>query len=626
MKRRHRMPFGAQISSDGGALFRLWAPNAKRVTLKTHSENGEGLRKDLSAAGDGWFELEIAALRAGAGYHYRIDDEINVPDPASRFNPRGVQDVSIIVDPASFDWTDAGWHGRPWREAVVYEMHVGAFTQAGTYAAASERLDDLAALGVTAIELMPLAAFPGMRGWGYDGVLQFAPHAAYGEPHDLKRFIEAAHERNLMVLLDVVYNHFGPEGNYLPRYAPDFFTSRHHTPWGDAINFAHPVVRQFFIQNALYWLNEYHFDGLRIDAVHAIVDDAPTRFIDELIETVQKGPGSERCVHIVLENDRNEASRLTPSGNASPSAVRRPQSASGLAQWNDDFHHALHVIVTGEKDGYYIAYADRPLEHLGRVLTQGFACQGECSLFSGALRGESSVHLPSTAFVSFLQNHDQIGNRASGERIAQLAPFDRLHAARAILLLSPQIPMLFMGEEYAASQPFLYFCDYEDELADAVRTGRRNEFAGFGAFADEQARESIPDPNSQTTFEKSRLDWADRQRTPHSERLDEVRVLLRLRSQHLAQRIAEIIPGKSSFTVRNHCLIVGWPLQSGSTLVLSANLGDSTATVETPRGGARLLHERQSKRCTRALGGAVCADSRAVGCGLWAVGRVRTQA
>ncbi|MGH8177963.1 MAG: malto-oligosyltrehalose trehalohydrolase [Steroidobacter sp.] len=582
MKCRHRMPFGADIDADGNARFRLWAPNAQRVVLEADSTRGRKLEVDLNAAGDGWFELEIADVGAAAEYRYRIDDEFDAPDPASRFNPQGVQGASRLVDPESFEWLEEGWRGRPWCDAVVYEMHVGAFTPAGTYAAAGERLDDLAELGVTAIELMPLAAFAGRRGWGYDGVLQFAPHAAYGEPDDLKRFVQAGHQRNLMVLLDVVYNHFGPEGNYLPRYARDFFTRRHRTPWGDAIDFAHPQVRQFFIQNALYWLNEYRFDGLRIDAVHAMHDDSPTHFIDELIETVRQGPGRERCVHVVLENHNNEARRLQRESEPSPSAVRRPPFTSAVAQWNDDSHHVLHVIVTGEKDGYYIDYADQPLAHLGRVLTQGFAYQGERSAFSGERRGEPCAHLPPTAFVNFLQNHDQVGNRAFGERIAQLAASERLRAAYSILLLSPQIPMLFMGGEYAASQPFLYFCDYEGELAAAVRAGRREEFAGFGAFADEAARASIPDPNAQTTFEKSRLDWTERDRPPHAERLEHVRILLGLRASHVTPRIAEIVPGKSSFEVSGQCISVRWPLRNGSALVMLANLGEAPASLPAP--------------------------------------------
>jgi maltooligosyltrehalose trehalohydrolase len=574
MKRRHRMPFGAEIA-DGGARFRLWAPGARRVMLKARSAGSGAVQADLSDVGEGWFELEIGGVQAGDRYVYRIDDEIDVPDPASRCNPQGVRGPSSVLDPEAYAWQDTAWRGRVWSEAVVYEMHVGCLTEHGTFAAAIERLDDLAELGVTALELMPVAAFPGERGWGYDGVLPFAPHAAYGEPHDLKRFIEAAHARQMMVLLDVVYNHFGPEGNFLGRYAREFFTDRHHTPWGDAVNFAHPVVRQFFIHNALYWLEEYRFDGLRIDAVHAMHDEAPRRFTHELAEAVQEGPGRDRPIHIVLENHRNEARRLI---------LRDTPPTVEASQWNDDFHHALHVILTGERDGYYIDYADRPLEHLGRALTQGFAYQGEVSLFSGERRGEPSAYLPPTAFVNFLQNHDQIGNRAFGERIGRLVERDPLHAACAILLLAPQVPLLFMGDEYDASQPFLYFCDYEGELAEAVRAGRRAEFARFDAFAAPESRAAIPDPNAAATFERSRLDWNERASGSHAGRLSEIRALLRVRAEYVRPCIPRVIAGESSYEVRNRELRVQWPLAGDTALVLLANLCASDQSMEPEPG------------------------------------------
>ncbi|HWK48453.1 MAG TPA: malto-oligosyltrehalose trehalohydrolase, partial [Steroidobacter sp.] len=454
------------------------------------------------------------------------------------------------------------WQGRPWYEAVLYELHVGTFTREGTYAAAIDHLDELARLGITAIELLPLNTFAGRRGWGYDGVLLYAPQPSYGRPEELKRFVEAAHERGLMVLIDVVYNHFGPEGNYLHRYAEDFFTSAHHTPWGRAINFAHPVVRQFFIQNALYWLSEYRFDGLRVDAVHAMFDEGDTHFIDELVDSVQRGPGSERYVHVVLENHLNEARRLGLKGR------------SRVAQWNDDFHHPMHILLTGEADGYYRNYADRPVEHLGRVLAEGFAYQGEVYQTDGHARGERSASLPPTAFVSFIQNHDQIGNRACGERLTQLAPPERLRAGLAVLLLAPQIPMLFMGEEYSAVQPFLYFCDYHGELAKAIREGRRNEFASFGAFADEQRREQIPDPNAEQTYRASQLDLHERTRAPHREWLAYTQELLTVRAEKLVPLIPEIVPGAARYTTDGCALTVTWPLKDGRALVMQANFGD----------------------------------------------------
>jgi malto-oligosyltrehalose trehalohydrolase len=446
---------------------------------------------------------------------------------------------------------------------VLYELHVGTFTPEGTYAAAIKRLDDLAKVGITAIELLPLNTFPGRRGWGYDGVLLYAPQPSYGRPEDLKRFVQAAHERGLMVLIDVVYNHFGPEGNYLHRYAEDFFTSAHHTPWGSAINFAHPVVRQFFIENALYWLSEYRLDGLRVDAVHAMFDQGDTHFIDELVDSVQARPGSERYVHVVLENHHNEARRLGPKGRTM------------VAQWNDDFHHPLHILLTGERDGYYRNYADRTIEHVGRVLAEGFAYQGEIYQTDGHARGERSASLPPTAFVSFIQNHDQIGNRAFGERLTQLAPPEKLRAGLAVLLLAPQIPMLFMGEEYGAAQPFLYFCNYEGDLAKAIREGRRNEFASFGAFADEQRREQIPDPNAESTYLASQLDPEDLKRASHREWLAHTQALLSVRAAKLVPLIPEIVAGAARYSVDDRMLTVRWPLNGGRALVMQANFADA---------------------------------------------------
>jgi maltooligosyltrehalose trehalohydrolase len=564
----HRIPvhFGPELEAEG-TKFRFWAPGARRVDLVMDANDGAPLRQQFTSAGEGWFETLARGVGAGGRYRFRIDDELDVPDPASRFQPEGVTGPGEILDPHSFQWRDLRWQGRPWHEAVLYELHVGTFTPEGTYAAAIQRLDELARLGITAIELLPLNTFPGRRGWGYDGVLLYAPQPSYGRPEELKRFVQAAHERGLMVLLDVVYNHFGPEGNYLHRYAEDFFTSAHRTPWGSAINFAHPIVRQFFIQNALYWLNEYRFDGLRVDAVHAMFDDGDTHFIDELVDSVQRGPGSERHVHVVLENHHNQARRLGRKGR------------SMVAQWNDDFHHALHILLTDERDGYYRNYAERTIERLGRVLAEGFAYQGEVYETDGHARGESSSSLPPTAFVSFIQNHDQIGNRAFGERLTQLAPPERLRAGLAVLLLAPQIPMLFMGEEYGAVQPFLYFCNYEGDLAKAISDGRRNEFASFGAFADEQRREQIPDPNVEQTYLASQLDPADLARSPHRDWLAYTQELLSVRAAKLVPLIPEIIAGGASYAVDDCLLTVTWPLSRGRALVLQANFGDTSKLV-----------------------------------------------
>jgi maltooligosyltrehalose trehalohydrolase len=537
MKRRHEMPFGASLAA-GEARFRLWAPGAKAVDLCLGSNAGEEILP-MARAEDGWFALAKSGVRAGARYRYRVHTELRgdlrVPDPASRFNPDDVHGASELIDPDAYEWRDGAWRGRPWEEAVIYELHVGAFSPRGDYAGVEEHLDDLAQLGVTAIELMPIADFPGGRGWGYDGVLPYAPEAAYGRPEALKRLIDAAHAKRLMVLLDVVYNHFGPEGNYLHAYAPQFFTERHRTPWGAAIDFEGPAsrtVRDFFVHNALYWLEEFHLDGLRLDAVHAIDDDSRPDIVEEIADAVRAGPGRGREVHLVLENDLNRACYLERGGSGRP---RRH-----TAQWNDDVHHCFHVLLTGEADGYYSDYADRPARRLGRCLAEGFAYQGDPSAFrAGEPRGEPSAHLPPGAFVSFLQNHDQIGNRALGERLARLAPKHALAAATAVLLLAPSPPLLFMGEEFGAATPFLFFCDFGGELARAVTEGRRREFARFEKFRDPQAAAAIPDPGDPATFERSRLDWASLSRAPHSDILALHRTLLELRRRE----IVPLIPG-----------------------------------------------------------------------------------
>jgi maltooligosyltrehalose trehalohydrolase len=571
MRFSHLLPFGAELLSDGGTRFRLWAPDATHVQLAIE---GSERRIDLERQTGGWFEA-TTPVGADTRYRYRIDDEIDVQDPAARFAPDGLKGFSEVIDPKAFEWDDREWRGLPWHRAVVYELHVGTFTREGTYAAIVPRLAELAELGINTLELLPIATFPGTRGWGYDGVLPFAPHPSYGRPEDLKRFIQAAHAAGIAVVLDVVYNHFGPEGNYLHRYASSFFTDRYQTPWGSAIDFetaAGRNVRDFFIQNALYWLTEYRFDGLRLDAVHAITDASRTHFVDELADAIEAGPARERHVHLILENHDNQALRLQSRGAARLSK----------AQWNDDFHHILHVLLTDEIDGYYSHYADRPHEWLARSLAEGFAYQGDPYGEAKVPRGEPSGQLAVTAFIDFLQNHDQIGNRAFGDRLVTLTDEARLKAGFALLLLSPHIPMLFMGEEYAARQPFLYFCDYEGELAQAITNGRRSEFAGFKVFADEHAREGIPDPNALETFEGSRLQWEQRNESPHREWLDYVRSLLRIRAERIVPLIPTIRPGTARATVRGNFITVRWPVHGGA-LVMQANLGDNgAAAAEEP--------------------------------------------
>ena len=577
------MPFGAE-TTGGATAFRLWAPGAREIALLL-GDDGPHRRLSLERRTDGWFERSIDAVGAGTRYRFSIDDRLLVPDPASRCNPDGVHEASVVVDPATYEWSDAAWRGRPWAEAVVYELHVGTYTPRGTFAAAIDTLDRLVDLGVTAVELMPVAAFPGARNWGYDGVLPFAPASAYGAPDDLKRLVDAAHAKGLMMLLDVVYNHFGPEGNYLHAYAPQFFNPRHATPWGAAINFdadASATVRDFFVQNALYWLDEFHFDGLRLDAVHAIVDDSRPDFVTELATRVRATLGTSRAIHIVLENDRNDAKRLRRDGTG--------RALLATAQWNDDLHHALHVVATGERDGYYADYAQHPVRALGRALAEGFVYQGQPSEYrGGGPRGAPSTDLPPVAFVAFAQNHDQIGNRALGERLPALAPADRLRALTACLLLSPQIPLLFMGEEFGASTPFLFFCDFGPELAAAVSSGRREEFKRFERFSDPAVRERIPDPNARATFEQSRLDWAELDRDEHRAWRDYYRACLAARREHLAPRLGRIRRGGAYAMLGATVLGVQWPFDDGGQWQLIINLGAAPALLATVPLGRRVF-------------------------------------
>ena len=488
-----------------------------------------------------------------------------MPDPASRYQPDDAHGPSAVVDPGDYRWRH-DWDGRPWHGTVLYELHVGTFSPEGTFAGVEARLDHLAALGATAVELMPLADFPGTRNWGYDGVLPFAPDSAYGAPDDLKRLVDAAHGRGLAMFLDVVYNHFGPDGNYLNLYAPQFFTERFHTPWGAAIDFARREVRDFFIANALYWLDEYRFDGLRFDAVHAIRDESVPDILEELADTVRaRLPG--RHVHLVLENDANAAHYLH---RAADGTARRYD-----AQWNDDIHHAMHVLATGEAAGYYADYADDPAAHLVRCLAEGFAYQGEASVYRGGRRrGEKSTTLPPGAFVAFLQNHDQIGNRAFGERIAALAGPRAIEALAAVYLLAPAPPMIFMGEEWAAPEPFPFFCDFHDALAIAVREGRRREFEHFPAFRDPEARARIPDPNAEATFLSAVLDWSACEADPHAARLALYRELLAIRRREIVPRAADIAGSAGRFTrIGTAGIAVAWKLADGKRLLVRANLG-----------------------------------------------------
>jgi malto-oligosyltrehalose trehalohydrolase len=545
--------FGARPTGEG-ASFRLWAPAAKRVDLLL--EKPHPMRREKR----GWFLADLSGVKAGARYKFRIDDEIDVPDPASAFQPDDVSGPSELIDHSSYHWRAPPWCGRPWHETVVIETHVGTFTEGAGYRAVIDKLDHLAKTGITALELMPLADFAGSRNWGYDGVLWYAPDGAYGRPDDLKALIDEAHLRGIMVFLDVVYNHFGPEGNYLGRYAPTFFTKA-QTPWGNAIDYRVPEVRAFAIENSVYWLGEYRFDGLRLDAVHMIAEPGASSMLRGLSTAVgELAAETGRHIHLMVENGDNRSSLLD--------AVQDPPRGQYRAQWNDDYHHAWHVLLTGETQGYYGDYTKFPRQAIARALASGFVYQGEDSAFrDGAFRGEPSGGLSPTAFINFLQNHDQIGNRALGDRLESIARPEGIEAALAITLLAPAIPMLFMGEEWGSKAPFPFFCDFHGELADAVRKGRRSEYAwAYATYGDE-----APDPLEQSTFQSAILDWASCHEPAGRKRLALVQQLLAIRRREIVPRLKRATFGDARVS-REGLLTAHWRMGDGTTLRLKANL------------------------------------------------------
>jgi len=545
-----RLPFGANLVGAEQTRFRIWAPGQQELSLAI--EGRELLA--MTACAGGWFEA-TADCGAGTRYRYLLQNGMAVPDPASRAQSGDVHGPSIVVDPAAYKWRNEVWHGRPWEEVVLYELHAGVL---GGFTGVTRELPRLAELGITAIELMPIAEFLGARNWGYDGALLFAPESSYGTPDQLRTLIDAAHDHGLMIFLDVVYNHFGPDGNYLGAYAPSMFRSDVMTPWGPAIDFRYREVRRFFTENALYWLNEFRFDGLRLDAVHSITEPG---WLDEMAAEVRSRIGG-RNVHLILENDDNTVSHLAGDFDA---------------QWNDDGHHVLHRLLTGEQEGYYGDYRDNPAALLARCLKEGFVYQGEPSPYRGGKRrGTPSADLPPTAFVLFLQNHDQVGNRAFGERLTSLTKPAALKAAIALQLLCPQIPLVFMGEDKASEAPFLFFTDHNEKLARAVRDGRRREFASFQQFGDPELVQKIPDPNAQETFDQSRpvAGAADAK-----SRLDFYRRLLTLRRENIVPRLngtraldAQAV-GPAAVNAR-------WRMGDGVTLTLACNLGAEAAAIE----------------------------------------------
>lgn len=549
--------------------FKVWAPEKSFVEVIVE---GETIRMDSERRG--WWSATTPNWGPGSDYFFRIEGGEPYPDPRSFFQPQGVHGPSRVVDHGSFAWSDDDFQARPLSAALLYELHIGTFTATGTFESTTEKLGHLADLGVTHLELMPVAEFSGGRGWGYDGVCIYAPHHAYGGPNGLKTLVNACHRRGIAVILDVVYNHLGPAGNYLPQFGP-YFTDRHTTPWGSAFNFDGPFsdeVRKYFVDNAKMWLRDYHFDGLRLDAIHAIVDTSAYPFLEQLsAEVKQLEAHLGRHFVLIAESDLSDP-RVIQS---------RDHNGYGFhAQWNDDFHHALHRAVTGEGHGYYRDFSGLP--DLARSFREAFLYCGDYSDFRSRSHGRRVCDLEASSFVVCAQNHDQIGNRARGERLSQIVDIERAKVAAALAILSPYVPMLFQGEEWAASTPFQYFVDFSDdpELAAAVSAGRRSEFGEFNWDAE------FPDPQAKTTFQQSKLNWDELVDVPHRHMLAWYKALVALRRRFPVFVDGQLHTIRSSFDAD-----VGWLIvQRGDNLIV-ANMSENACRVplESGTGGELLL-------------------------------------
>lgn len=546
--------------------FEVWAPNAEEVAVKTGNDSHPMQRSEGE-----WWQVEVQDAEPGTDYAFGIDGADPVPDPRSPWQPQGVNGPSRLVDHRSFRWTDGKWQARPLASSIIYELHVGTFTPQGTFESTIERLDYLVDLGITHIELMPLNEFSGPWGWGYDGVDLYAPHHAYGTPDALKKLVNACHEKGLAVLLDVVYNHFGPAGNYLGKFGP-YLTTAYKTPWGAAVNLDHrgsQEVRRFFIDNALMWLRDYHFDGLRLDAVHAFVDRSAIHFLEQLSSEVEAlGARSGRHLVLIAESDLND-----------PRIVRsREAHGYGIdAHWNDEFHHALHSVLSGEKNGYYEDFGG--LAHLAKALKQAYVYDGVYSVHRERVHGRPIADLPGDRFVVFSQNHDQIGNRAGGERLSHLVSLGRQRLAAALVLTSPFVPLLFQGEEFGASSPFLYFSQHDPELGRKVSEGRKNEFGAFGWNP-----EDIPDPQEASTFERSKLRWDEVKQEPHSSLLAWYKTLIALRRHTGALTDGRLHALEVKFDERAKWLT----LRRGS-IEIACNLGADRLAVPISGSGRNIL-------------------------------------
>ena len=559
-----RLQRGATIRPDGSVLFSVWAPRAQRVAVRLR--RGQKVESFSLEPGAGSIhQAAVSGVEPGADYQYLLDEERERPDPVSRFRPAGVHGPTRITDPAAYNWSDQGWRGLPVSQLAIYELHIGTFTPEGTFESAITRFPYLRELGITAIEVMPVAEFPGGRNWGYDGVSLYAPQSSYGGPHGFKRLVDAAHAEGLAVILDVVYNHLGPEGNYLGDFGP-YFSDRHQTLWGEGWNLDGPdsdEVRRYLVDNARYWIGEFHLDGLRLDAADKIVDLSALHFLEEVVTAVHSQAGElGRPISMIAESDAND-----------PRFVRPPRLGGyGFdAQWSDDFHHAVHANLTGERQGYFQDFGG--IGAVAKALSDRFVNDGRYSPYRRRRYGRPAVDFPSDRFVVCVQNHDQVGNRATGERLTALVTPEALRLAAALLLLSPYVPLLFMGEEYGETNPFLYFVSHGDPaLVESVRQGRRKEFAAFGWVGD------IPDPQSEDTFKRSRLDWSRPSQLRHARLRSLYADLLRLRGTDPALR-----PGAAAVKVQ-HDQAAGW-----LSIHLSAGTSGLAALFNFAREEASLL-------------------------------------
>jgi malto-oligosyltrehalose trehalohydrolase len=568
--RAFRKSWGAEYTAAGEVRFRVWAPSLKRLTLRLDGEDVA-----MSPSVDGWFELLATDVAPGTPYAFVLPDGLAVPDPAGRALKSDVHGHSLVVDPTAYRWRNSSWKGRPWNEAVIYELHVGTFTEEGTFAAAADKLRDLAAAGITMVELMPVAAFGGTRGWGYDGVLFYTPHPAYGTPDDMKAFIDQAHELGLMVMLDVVYNHFGIDGNYLSVYAPEVMHDE-GTPWGPTIDFASKPCRDFVIENALYWVEEFNLDGLRLDAADQITDESSKVHILEELALVVRQALKGRHVHLVLEDARG-ITRFHE--RADDNAVRLYDGV-----WNDGYHHLVHAWATGEHGGHFKPFSQNFWPRIGRTLATGFALQGETIDGHGdKIFGEPSGHLPPVTFVNFLQNHDQVGNRARGDRLWSQIDDELRDRLMAMLLLSPQIPLVFMGDEFASRSRFYFFSDYPKELQQNIPEDRLKQARDFGA-GDDVTVDEVTDPNDPETFRFSKMDWQEAQTPRAQEAIARFTRLLDKRREHLVPLLADIGGGVGHvLQAEDGVLAVDWQL--GETRwQFRANFTDARVMVPPVRG------------------------------------------